>query len=366
MTDTDIVSTASPAPPEYIEPTFRPAKRRKVFRKRADERSPPPSISGAESAAVDSRGQGEEDYEGESADHSVVELLRRRKQLRQRWRGIEFKAGSEGGSARDPGSDAVALVEEVEQEAQLVERATGRFVVQTGLAGVGEVKDRHMMAYVDSKLAELRAGKLDTSEHTNTTSSALTTTESNTGIGVPETGRQRQPATLGKLQEVDLGDTAVQQNIARTEAAKRRLETGVDEAEDTHRKHPTRLGKDGKPFRSRKRRNSADVARDKLVEEVLRENRLELYDDGSPVPDPDPAAVNNTDNDDRVAEQFRREFLDQLAAKNVRKQAPLPPNVGKVAKGEERPKGPKLGGSRSARAAMRAAEEKAAAAAKRR
>ena len=36
-----------------------------------------------------------------------------------------------------------------------------------------------------------------------------------------------------------------------------------------------RLGRDGKPWRGRKRRGSDDVKRDKMVEDVLRENRSE-------------------------------------------------------------------------------------------
>jgi hypothetical protein len=61
--------------------------------------------------------------------------------------------------------------------------------------------------------------------------------------------------------------------------------------------------------------------------------------------------------DDLLAERFRQEFLDAVDSRNIRRAAPAPPGA---AKGEERPKGPKLGGSRSARAAMRALEEKAA------
>lgn len=36
-----------------------------------------------------------------------------------------------------------------------------------------------------------------------------------------------------------------------------------------------RLGKNGKPRRTRRRRNSDDMKRDKLVEEVLRESKRE-------------------------------------------------------------------------------------------
>lgn len=54
--------------------------------------------------------------------------------------------------------------------------------------------------------------------------------------------------------------------------------------------------------------------------------------------------------DDRIAEKFRREFLDALMSRRRRRG-----NYQKNKKKDEtkRPRGPKLGGSRSARAAMR-------------
>lgn len=86
---------------------------------------------------------------------------------------------------------------------------------------------------------------------------------------------RREPATLGKLHEIDLGQETKLQNIARTEAATRRL-AGDDTApveEETATK--TAVEKEGKPWRNRKRRNSKDVERDRLVEEVLRESKRE-------------------------------------------------------------------------------------------
>jgi hypothetical protein len=63
------------------------------------------------------------------------------------------------------------------------------------------------------------------------------------------------------------------------------------------------------------------------------------YNDEGQIDDPQGA-------DDRVAEQFRRDFMDAMQSRRrLRTTKP-------VAK-DEGPKGPKLGGSRSARAAMR-------------
>lgn len=80
---------------------------------------------------------------------------------------------------------------------------------------------------------------------------------------------------------------------------------------------------------------------------------MDLYDEPE-------ASVSNGDNqaaDDLIAERFRQEFMEQIRNNNVRRTQPKPPTAGK---GEVQARGPKLGGSRSARAAMRALEEKAA------
>jgi hypothetical protein len=91
---------------------------------------------------------------------------------------------------------------------------------------------------------------------------------------------ERQPASLGKLQEIDLGNEARDRNVERTEQARRRLDGEAVDPEDCEGSNGTRentkkvrLGRDGKPWRGRKRRTSDDIRRDQLVEEVLRENR---------------------------------------------------------------------------------------------
>lgn len=86
---------------------------------------------------------------------------------------------------------------------------------------------------------------------------------------------EREPAFLGKLHEIDLGQENKLQNIARTEAATKRLvgdEVAVISEGDpvgTTNHQAT----DEKPWRPRKRRTSADIERDRLVEEVLRESK---------------------------------------------------------------------------------------------
>lgn len=90
-----------------------------------------------------------------------------------------------------------------------------------------------------------------------------------------------RPTMQGRLQEVDLGEEVRMRNAAMTEQARRRLAgEAIEDTEDGSRKRP-RLGKDGKPWRSRKRRGSEDIKRDQLVEELMRENKRMLLPQNS-------------------------------------------------------------------------------------
>jgi hypothetical protein len=79
---------------------------------------------------------------------------------------------------------------------------------------------------------------------------------------------------------------------------------------------------------------------------------VDIYDE----PDED-AAGDDEAADDRIMEEFKREFMDAMASRR-----PKTGPAAAAAKGQkvEGPKGPKLGGSRSARAAMRERQEKTA------
>jgi hypothetical protein len=78
---------------------------------------------------------------------------------------------------------------------------------------------------------------------------------------------------------------------------------------------------------------------------------VDIYDE---VP-AEPVTVNDDQAaDDILAETFTKEFLDAMSQKQRKKAAPAQPaSRGSGGKREEEFKGPKLGGSRSARAAMR-------------
>lgn len=180
--------------------------------------------------------------------------------------------------------------------------------------------------------------------------------------------------------EIDLGEEARARNVEMTERARRRLQGQIDEEdqeEDKGRSGKARLGRDGKPLRSRNRRGSDDIKRDQLVEEFLSENRrkssmlfpsrlltghaddafsvdVDVYDMQSGQAANQDGAEEETAADDRIAEEFRREFMEAMAQRNRRRIRPVnaKPNP-KKRNYDEILKGPKLGGSRNARAAMR-------------
>lgn len=136
--------------------------------------------------------------------------------------------------------------------------------------------DQGRMAYIDSELAKRR---LDIIPPTGASEDAATGVHASDSSpsGKAQTSKplERQPAALGKLLEIDLGNEARDRNVVRTEQARRRLD-GEDIEDDSApegKNKKVRLGRDGKPWRERKRRTSEDIRRDKLVEEVLRENR---------------------------------------------------------------------------------------------
>jgi hypothetical protein len=67
---------------------------------------------------------------------------------------------------------------------------------------------------------------------------------------------------------------------------------------------------------------------------------------------PEPSADDaGGDADERLAEEFRRQFMDDMAARRQKKKKPAQTTT--KAKNEDVLRGPKLGGSRNSRAAVR-------------
>jgi len=151
------------------------------------------------------------------------------------------------------------------------------------------VTDLGREEYIESELARRHAAEAraaaaaanGTAHPTEQRSSVAATTDAQ-GKPVVESAMQ------GKLMEIDLGDEARARNIAMTERARRKaLGEAVDEDEDSgagsSRPRKIRLGRDGKPWRGRNRRNSEDIKRDQLVEEFLKENSRKLSSSVTPL-----------------------------------------------------------------------------------
>lgn len=220
------------------------------------------------------------------------------------------------------------------------------------------------MSYIDSELAKRRLDSGESAQDQKQTHQTMSDIEHLRMQSLEQSSKplgQRPPAMLGKLQEVDLGDEVRELNMSRT---RRRLNGQELTEEDTTKKKEEPkprpgLGPDGKPWRPRKSRgrNEEDIRRDAAVDAVLRENRIELYEEvpgfapGKGIYDPD---GNDTAADDRIAEEFKRDFMDAVNQRQRKKPAPdSGKKSAKLTKEEELMKGPKLGGSKSQRAAMR-------------
>ncbi|CAH0049683.1 unnamed protein product [Clonostachys solani] len=339
---------------------FRPSKKRKVYRSRADDenddsdqRAQIPSANTNEPRAVASDFFGRDESE-ETTPHppsSVAAALRHRSARRGRLQGVGFSTRSH---ATEPASDERALVPRHgdDDDAGAQAGMANRFTQQTGI--VSDIDDKHMNQYIESRLSSRAALRAPP---------APNPPQDGDETADPSRSAQQapgQPVMQGKLMEVDL--------------ASHPIPTAGDDRSGRETKRQ-RLGRDGKPWRPRKRRGSDDIKRDKLVEEFLSENRREcpsaltthtlicvltwslflllvgVYD----VPEasaPSPAA--DGEADERLAEEFRRQFLDDVARRRQQQQQrKKKPTQAAKPGSEDVLRGPKLGGSRNQRAAVR-------------
>ncbi|KAI9658879.1 MAG: hypothetical protein M1829_006620 [Trizodia sp. TS-e1964] len=335
-------------------PPSRASKRRKSYRKRAFDSDEPmdvdailPPTSPSASAIPASTGAAGDLPE---ASLSVADILRRRRAAQPRKGGILYTHQAPlAHTAPAPLQDRPASTAKDEASAELA-RLVNRFAPQTGKVAV---VDKHMMAYIDTELEKRRQANLSGAKPSS--SSPFSPTTAASGVDSTLSLLQRQPAVQGKLQEIDLGPGATARNVARTAAAATGKTGGGEVLDANGQKLPGQAARDGKPWRGRVRRTSQDILRDRLVEEVLRESRIDIYDEPE-----HPVEAEEQGADDRVAEQFRREFMEAVSTRKKRVGAAATAKSRGGAKADDRPKGPKLGGSRSARAAMREQQEKAA------
>jgi hypothetical protein len=181
------------------------------------------------------------------------------------------------------------------------------------------------MAYVDSKLARL------TPSHEASTQTSTPAEPNLTSSTAAHQHGAQFSASNGHLQQVDVTKP-------------------TSTTTTTRRQKPPR-----KPH-WRNRRNSADLARDAMVDQILRESQLNIYEPSASTSATKPALDDNQDADERMAEEFKRNFYAAAEDRAIRRTAPPPPPTFGANKLESI-KGPKLGGSRSQRAAMHAAEK---------
>lgn len=113
-------------------------------------------------------------------------------------------------------------------------------------------------------------------------------------------------------------------------------------------------GSRNRPLKPRRHqaRDEDSLARDAMVDRILQESEVPLYD--RPSSAAQDASESGIDADEAAAQAFKAEFLANLEEQKRRKPPPPPANSRAA---PAAPTGPKLGGSRSQREKMRALEE---------
>nr|XP_036583496.1 mRNA splicing factor rna helicase [Colletotrichum truncatum]KAF6792539.1 mRNA splicing factor rna helicase [Colletotrichum truncatum] len=362
------MASSSETPAVDQQPTilFRANRKRKVGLR---QRAPSPddaTLSDTKPTATDSKSMKTTEYqsipshadsEREADDKEEVIPSAIRHRARKRLNGVGFSASRATAPDETTSSDisaSRALVPATSPPVEDEPLITKRFAPQTGLATTIVNKhipetDKARTEYIESRLSNRKSPVVETR-----TQMQAATSSSTAPTTLAENDTKAHPIMQGKLMEVDLGDEVRARNQAMTEKAARRLlgeAVPEEETEGTRKAKKPRLGRDGKPWRPRNRRGSDDIKRDELVEKILRENKLDVYD----VPAmQQPQYEGDGDADDRIAEEFRREFMDAMVQRQQKKKAAVPPaRAGARKTDEEVLKGPKLGGSRNSRAAMR-------------
>ncbi|KAK5103148.1 hypothetical protein LTS08_003952 [Lithohypha guttulata] len=223
------------------------------------------------------------------------------------------------------------------------------------------------MEYIDRSMAERFKSAISTSntpsdeppsksEHQYTSESDLEFENEALRSSIERTKSHPDKHSAQHLSEVDLGPSAAKSNLARTSAAL----TGqsLDHPAPTKgRRRKPRLGRNGKPLRPRPRKgpDPEDIERAALVEQVLHENGYGTYDAAKEIgvgrrTGQDEAA------DEKIASEFQQQFLDAIAERKERQQKQNQAAGSNKDTSATISQGPRLGGSRSARARMAAAQ----------
>ncbi|KAH7162979.1 hypothetical protein B0J13DRAFT_25968 [Dactylonectria estremocensis] len=354
---------SSPADEPVIR--FRAGKKRKAYRQRTDDNDDDDSNNNNNLSTAEPAPKTLEALLSDAAAHgaavrdesSVAAALRLRTARRSRIRGgVGFTTAAKQDEQASGERALVLQSADGASDGEVGLRSVGeRFTHQTGL--LADMNDKHMMEYIESRLSSRKSGATPSNAKSAPAAAPTATTAATAKApsGPPPSAKPEggHAVMQGHLMEIDLGEEARDINVARTERAT--LHGGgsapSDDASGGRRAKKPRLGRDGKPWRPRNRRPSDAIKRDQLVDEILRENRLDVYE-APAEPSAEASGVNEHGAaDDRLAEEFRQQFLDDVAQRQLKKKKltnqPVRPGA------EDVLKGPKLGGSRNVRAAMR-------------
>ncbi|KAI9687206.1 MAG: hypothetical protein M1820_010495 [Bogoriella megaspora] len=319
---------------------FRAAKRRKVVRKRPDDDDDEPIISNAMPKActadelVDQASHQEDESTKQSDSVPQMSLA----QIRQLQKGA--KARKKGFNFSEP---TASLPVEARNELQVAETETqkhsileSRFAPQVGMEKhMKDASDHALEKFIDEKMAEKYPERYLRQEPAKATPSEPQGNLSHRPL-------YTRPPCADEPEEISLYDEISMDDTEQMKAGKGGSKAQGNSSERSKGDN----SKDGKPRKKWNRRNSADLQRDSLVDEVLRENRLERFEELEAPSGPE----NGQSADDYIAEQFIRQYEQEQAFKELRKQPGKP---------DPQQKGPKLGGSRSARALVSAKEKEA-------
>ncbi|KXS95065.1 hypothetical protein AC579_2111 [Pseudocercospora musae] len=292
---------------------FRPSKRRKVFRKRnlGEAQEEEEAAMGNAPPKERNGNDGRDDVEESSSVSSAIRRPTAKKH------GIGFGGSGSGTSAamKEASSADHALVP---RESQVSAAAKAdRFVKPMGKAEV--IEDKHLAAFVDSKLAELRSPK------------AASASKINENKGQPESDILEPFQAEGSAQlEPKAPSSNAERNKDYLTRAQRKREKAL-------RRHP--------------KRDENDVVRDDMIDQIFREGQVPMYDQAQS----NAAAYtdDDLDHDEAAARAFKAQFLADMEMKHRRKPPPSSTTTKRAAHAST---GPKLGGSRSMREKMKALE----------
>ncbi|KAG5978850.1 hypothetical protein E4U55_005845 [Claviceps digitariae] len=290
---------------------FRSTKARKNFRQRPQDQQQQQQHHQRQTSPSSPSHNSHDEAESSS---SVTAALRARMARKSRLAGVAFSTDSQ---ADDHAVRLPADGDGDEENRLAASKAIpDRFMHQTGL--VSTLNDKHIRAAPPPSHSH--------DEHSDTVNTA--------SLSLDLRPRTVQPTRHGKIVEVDLTSQPLPNS-------------------DEHRKRKADGSLPPAP-RRRNRRGSDDVKRDQLVEAFLHENKLDVYD--IPTRRQNNGPRDGRSADDRMAEEFRRRFFDEMALRRQRRK-PIPPTRQQRELREMRAsevlKGPKLGGSRNNRAAVR-------------